>query len=266
MSCYAGVLLSLFYLLSSFSPLSSRHSALGRLAPRLSSLVHLLVVCSLLFSTAAAATPPQINTATKFMSPDPNFDLISEPGATPAPAVVQLTLAAAPQEVEPAGVITYTVVITNTLADRALGGLVVSDTLPLELAYWPAGEGDFSYLEVERRLEWVIGQLAAGATLTGTFQAQALGAVSGQVITNTVAIVSEEVGAGVQASAAITITAAPCLGEDCAPTPTAEPPTATPTVEPPPCQDEECTPTPTATPKIRAADGDADGRVAALPG
>ncbi|MGB4802665.1 MAG: hypothetical protein WBV59_08405, partial [Anaerolineae bacterium] len=148
------------------------------------------------------------------MSPDPNFDLISEPGATPAPAVVQLTLAAAPQQVEPAGVVTYTVVITNTLADRDLGGLVVSDTLPLELAYWPAGEGNFSYLEAERRLEWVIGQLAAGATLTGTFQAQALGAVSGQVITNTVAIVSEEVGAGVQASAAITITAAPCLGED----------------------------------------------------
>ncbi|MBK9230972.1 MAG: DUF11 domain-containing protein [Anaerolineae bacterium] len=42
---------------------------------------------------------------------------------------------------EPAGVVTYTVVIVNTLADRALSGLVVSDTLPLELAYWPAGEG-----------------------------------------------------------------------------------------------------------------------------
>ncbi|MFZ1237966.1 MAG: hypothetical protein WAV66_01355, partial [Anaerolineae bacterium] len=148
------------------------------------------------------------------MSPDPNFDLISDPDATPAPAPVQLTLAAAPQQIEPAGVVTYTVVITNTLADRALSGLVVSDTLPLELAYWPAGEGNFSYLEVERRLEWAIGQLAAGATLTGTFQAQALGAVSGQVITNTAAIVSEEVGAGVTASAAITITAAPCLGED----------------------------------------------------
>ncbi|MBK6430432.1 hypothetical protein [Candidatus Amarolinea dominans] len=235
---------------SSFSPLSARHSALPTaLAPRLSSLVHLLVVCSLLFSTAAAATPPPINTATKFMSPDPNFDLIAAPEATPAPALVQLTLAAAPVQVEPSGVVTYTVVITNTLADRALSGLVVSDTLPLELAYWPAGEGDFSYLEAERRLEWAIGQLAAGATLTGTFQAQALGAVSGQVITNTAAIVSEEVGAGVAASAAITITAAPCLGEDCAPTPTAEPPTATPTatVESPPCQDEECTPTPTAT-------------------
>ncbi|MFZ2615687.1 MAG: hypothetical protein WA077_06835, partial [Anaerolineae bacterium] len=62
---------------SSFSFLSARHSALGRLAPRLPSLVHLLVVCSLLFSTAAAAAPPQINTATKFMSPDPNFDPIS---------------------------------------------------------------------------------------------------------------------------------------------------------------------------------------------
>ncbi|MFZ1595189.1 MAG: hypothetical protein WAW26_04970, partial [Anaerolineae bacterium] len=227
------------FLSTAFSPLSSRHSTRGRLAPRLSSLVHLLVVCSLLFSTAAAATPPQINTATKLMSPDPNFDLISDPDATPAPAVVQLTLAAAPRQVEPAGVVTYTVVITNTLADRGLSGLVVSDTLPLELAYWPAGEGEFSYLEVERRLEWAIGQLAAGATLTGTFQAQALGAVNGQVITNTVAIVGEEVGAGVAASAAITITAAPCLGEDCAPTPT---------VEPPPCQDEECTPTPTDVP------------------
>ncbi|MBK9095283.1 MAG: DUF11 domain-containing protein [Anaerolineae bacterium] len=75
------------------------------------------------------------------MSPDPNFDLISDPDATPAPAVVQLTLAAAPPQVEPAGVVTYTVVITNTLADRDLSGLVVSDTLPLELAYWPAGRG-----------------------------------------------------------------------------------------------------------------------------
>ncbi|MFZ1707888.1 MAG: hypothetical protein WAW20_04760, partial [Anaerolineae bacterium] len=110
--------------------------------------------------------PPQINSAAKLMSPDPNFDLISDPDATPAPAPVQLTLAATPQQVEPAGVVTYTVVITNTLADRDLSGLVVSDTLPLELAYWPAGEGDFSYLETERRLEWVIGQLAAGATLT----------------------------------------------------------------------------------------------------
>ncbi|MBK9232197.1 MAG: DUF11 domain-containing protein [Anaerolineae bacterium] len=109
---------------------------------------------------------------------------------------MQLTLAAAPRQVEPAGVVTYTVVITNTLADRGLSGLVVSDTLPLELAYWPAGEGEFSYLEVERRLEWAIGQLAAGATLTGTFQAQALAEVSGQVITNTAAIVSEEVGTG----------------------------------------------------------------------
>ncbi|MBK6562018.1 hypothetical protein [Candidatus Amarobacter glycogenicus] len=165
------------------------------------------------------------------MSPDPNFDLISDPGATPAPALVQLTLAAATVLVEPSGVVTYTVVISNTLADRTLTGLVVSDTLPLELTYWPAGEGEFSYVEAERRLEWAIGQLAAGATLTGTFQAQALGAVSGQVITNTAAIVSGG-GAAVQASAAITITAAPCLGEDCAPTPTAEPPTATPTATP----------------------------------
>ncbi|MFZ1598083.1 MAG: hypothetical protein WAW26_19725, partial [Anaerolineae bacterium] len=39
------------FLSSTFSPLSSRHSTRGRLAPRLSSLVHLLVVCSLLFST-----------------------------------------------------------------------------------------------------------------------------------------------------------------------------------------------------------------------
>ncbi|MFZ1465762.1 MAG: hypothetical protein WAV60_17080, partial [Anaerolineae bacterium] len=87
------------------------------------------------------------------MSPDPRLEPISDPDATPAPAPVQLTLAAAPPQVEPAGVVTYTVVITNTLADRALSGLVVSDTLPLELAYWPAGEGDFSYLETERRLE-----------------------------------------------------------------------------------------------------------------
>ncbi|MFZ1238643.1 MAG: hypothetical protein WAV66_04795, partial [Anaerolineae bacterium] len=105
---------------STFSFLSSRHSARGRLAPRLSSLVHLLVVCSLLFSTAAAAAPPKINTATKFMSPDPNFDLIAAPEATPAPTLVQLTLAAAPVLVEPSGVVTYTVVISNTLADRTL--------------------------------------------------------------------------------------------------------------------------------------------------
>ncbi|MGB3060892.1 MAG: hypothetical protein WBE17_14260, partial [Anaerolineae bacterium] len=150
------------------------------------------------------------------MSPDPNFDLIAAPEATPAPALVQLTLAAAPVLVEPSGVVTYTVVISNTLADRTLTELVVSDTLPLELAYWTAGEGEFSYLEAEHRLEWAIGQLAAGATLTGTFQAQVTAGVSGQVLTNTVATVSEEAGAEVQASVAITVTA-PCLGEDCAP-------------------------------------------------
>ena len=49
------------------------------------------------------------------MSPDPNFDLIAAPEATPAPALVQLTLAAASAQVEPAGVVTYTVVISNTL-------------------------------------------------------------------------------------------------------------------------------------------------------
>ncbi|WP_343413969.1 hypothetical protein [Candidatus Amarolinea dominans] len=229
-------------------------------------------VQSALFHGGCCYPPLQINTTTEPMSPDPNFDLIAAPEATPAPALVQLTLAAAPVLVEPSGVVTYTVVISNTLADRTLTGLVVSDTLPLELTYWPAGEGEFSYVEAERRLEWAIGQLAAGATLTGTFQAQALAEVSGQVITNTAAIVSEEVGAAVQASAAITITAAPCLGEDCAPTPTAEPPTATPTATPtnePPCLGFECTPTPTATPTdvpLTATPTAAHGHIVALPG
>ncbi|MBK7201816.1 hypothetical protein [Candidatus Amarolinea dominans] len=193
------------------------------------------------------------------MSPDPNFDLIAAPEATPAPALVQLTLAAAPRQVEPAGVVTYTVVITNTLADRALSGLVVSDTLPLELAYWPAGEGEFSYLEAERRLEWAIGQLAAGATLTGTFQAQALAEVSGQVITNTAASGRSEAGAhagparpglwrphGHEQRPAWVRT----VRRRRRPHRRMPPPTATPTAEAPPCLGFECTPTPTATPSL----------------
>ncbi|MBK9231824.1 MAG: DUF11 domain-containing protein [Anaerolineae bacterium] len=58
---------------------------------------------------------------------------------------MQLTLAAAPVLVEPSGVVTYTVVISNTLADRTLTELVVSDTLPLELTYWPV-EGNSATL------------------------------------------------------------------------------------------------------------------------
>ena len=68
---------------------------------------------------------------------------------TPSPAPLLLSLAAQPMQVAPSGIITFTIVLTNTLTDRALSGLVVSDTLPLDaLAYWPAGEGEFSYLEL----------------------------------------------------------------------------------------------------------------------
>ncbi|MFZ1596650.1 MAG: hypothetical protein WAW26_12405, partial [Anaerolineae bacterium] len=45
------------FLSTAFSPLSSRHSARGRLAPRPLLVVHLLVIVSLLFSTTAAAMP-----------------------------------------------------------------------------------------------------------------------------------------------------------------------------------------------------------------
>ncbi|MFZ1238674.1 MAG: hypothetical protein WAV74_14080 [Anaerolineae bacterium] len=39
------------------------------------------------------------------MSPDPRLEPISDPDATPAPAPVQLTLAAAPQQIEPIKVV-----------------------------------------------------------------------------------------------------------------------------------------------------------------
>ena len=186
---------------------------------------------------------------------------------TPSPAPLLLSLAAQPLSVAPLGIITFTVVLTNTLADRALNGLVVSDTLPSGLAYLPAGESEFSYLAADYRLQWKIARLAPGATLTGTFQARVTAGVSGQVITNTVAVSGEE--ADVQAQAAVTLTVAPppCLGLECTPTPVATPtvvsPTATPawtptpiataTIVAPPCLGSDCTPTPAVTPAATPA-------------
>jgi hypothetical protein len=67
---------------------SSQRLPIPRLAARPLLVVHLLVVCSLLFSAVAAATlPPQINIAAKFMSPGPQPDLISVPARMPSPAV-----------------------------------------------------------------------------------------------------------------------------------------------------------------------------------
>ena len=73
-------------------PSSSFHRSSGRLPiPRLAArprlVVHLLVVCSLLFSAVAAAPPPlQINTAAKLMSPGLQPELISVPARMPSHA------------------------------------------------------------------------------------------------------------------------------------------------------------------------------------
>ena len=197
--------------------------------------------------------------------------------STPSPVSLLLSLAAQPLSVAPSGIITFTVVLTNTLADRGLSGLVVSDTLPLNLAYRPVGESEFSYWEDEHRVQWAIARLAPGATLTGTFQAQVTTAVIGQVITNTVAVGEEEADVQAQAMVTLTVASPPCLGSDCTPTPVAAPtevlPTATPTEAPPPCLGSDCTPTevpptvtPTWTPTPTATPGPGVDEVWLMPG
>lgn len=232
--------------LSFLSSLGDRSQLAARAWARPLLIVHLLVIGSLLFSSVASAIPVQNSAAAHILPPDSRRESETAP---PIPRAVRLALRVAPVSIEPAGIVTFTVVVTNTLPDRALSGLVVSDTLPSSLAYWPGNETEFSYLEADQRLAWSIEQLEAGATVTGTFQAQVM-AFTG-VITNVVSVRGEATDVLAQAAVTLIVAQPPCPGSDCTPTPTATattaPPTATATGVAPPCLGAGCTATPTAT-------------------
>ena len=222
---------------SSFlSSFGNRSQSAARAWVRPLLIVHLLVIGSLLFSTIASAIPLQSSTTAHIISLDSR--LASETAPT-TPRAVRLALRVTPVSMEPAGIVTFTVVVANTLTDRALNGLVVSDTLPSSLAYWPGNETEFSYLETDQRLAWSIERLEAGATVTGTFQAQVM--AFGGVITNMVSVRGEATDVLAQAMVTLIVAQPPCLGSDCTPT-------ATLTVGAPPCLGVDCTPTPTITP------------------
>lgn len=219
-------------LTTSFRAVFHRHASWVRPL----AVLNLLVIGSLLWPSATAAMifPRQVNVAVNRLLPDSSFSL----PARRSP--LELTLRVTPAQIELQGIVTYTVIISNTLASDTLTGLEVSDRLPPSLRYVSAEGGVFTYLAAEHRVQWSIESLAAGETLIGAFQAQVVGVNADQPILNTV-VASAATGVEVQATAILTMLSLPCLGSACTPTPTASPVT-------PPCMGSACTPTPTATP------------------
>jgi uncharacterized repeat protein (TIGR01451 family) len=196
-------------------------------SPHLPAWSRLLLACLLAFQvilpvSPVFATPPTTPPAPS-RAPAP---LLAAPlPATPTPAVVvtpvetaqsqsamvtaqdhpllALTLTLDPPWTEPGDVVTYTVVARNT-GSTPLAGLVLSDTLPAGLRHVTHSESGFTYDPQEQRLTWPVGDLAAGAIITGGFRARSQGSALREVVTNTVAARSPQLTqAAEQASHAI---------------------------------------------------------------
>jgi len=100
-------------------------------------------------------------------------------GAVPAPegqadlaaTSLDLSLAADPAWAEPGDVVTFTAVAAN-LASASLPDLTLADTLPDGLVYVEQSAQGFEYEPKTGQLTWPAGDLAAGAAITGSFQAR----------------------------------------------------------------------------------------------
>ena len=150
----------------------------------------------------AAATVP-VTTTVAFTPTLP-----SAPTAAPAPAAparnLNLDLSLDPPWAAPGDVVTCTVTARNP--DVALlPALTLIDTLPDGLVYVAQSGQGFAYDADAQRLTWAAGDLAAGAVITGSFQARAQGLALGATITNTVTATSPAPAAPVTVEVSIRI-------------------------------------------------------------
>ena len=117
---------------------------------------------------------------------------------------LNLDLALDPPWAAPGEVVTFTVTATNLLS-TPLPGLVLTATLPDGLVYVAGSAVSFGYEPSHKRLTWPAGELAAGATVTGSFQARVQGLALGETITSTVTATSPALAAPVLATAALAV-------------------------------------------------------------
>jgi uncharacterized repeat protein (TIGR01451 family) len=130
-------------------------------------------------------TPPLTPTLTLTSPP-----LTSTPTPTPAQvedetAALALSLTADPPWAAPDEVVTFTVTAANPWR-AALPGLVLTDTLPAGLVYVAGSTVGFTDTPKANQLTWPAGELAAGAVITGSFQARVQDLALGETVTNTV--------------------------------------------------------------------------------
>ena len=111
---------------------------------------------------------------------------------------LSLSLASDPPWAAPGEVVTFTVTAANLLR-APLPGLVLTATLPAGLVYVAKSAVGFTYAPKDKQLTWPVGELAAGAVITGSFQARVQGPAIGETITNTVTATSPALAAGVTA-------------------------------------------------------------------
>ena len=129
-----------------------------------------------------AMTPTRMPAAPE---PDLNLDLNLNLG---------LTLTVDPPWAEPGDVLTFTVVAANP-ESGPLPGLVLTDTLPDGLIYVQKSAIGFVYQPAKQQLTWPAGDVAAGAIITGSFQARVQGRAIGETVTNTVTAASPALAA-----------------------------------------------------------------------
>jgi RHS repeat-associated protein/uncharacterized repeat protein (TIGR01451 family) len=115
---------------------------------------------------------------------------------------LNLNLTSDPPWAAPGEVVTFTVTAANPMR-AALPGLVLTDTLPAGLVYVAKSAVGFAYAAKDKQLTWPAGDLAAGAVITGSFQARVQGLAIGETITNTVTATSPALAAGATAQAAV---------------------------------------------------------------
>jgi uncharacterized repeat protein (TIGR01451 family) len=115
-----------------------------------------------------------------------------------------LTLDVAPAWAEPGEVITFTVAAANT-GDVPLASLTLTDTLPDGLIHVAGSAVGFAYSASAQQLTWQPAPLAAGAMISGSFQARVLGLALGDTVTNTVTATAVGLAGPVSASATVEV-------------------------------------------------------------
>jgi RHS repeat-associated protein/uncharacterized repeat protein (TIGR01451 family) len=162
-------------------------------------LLRLLLALPLLLPTILPALSPAtsaLSSASTFVSPLP---------PPPAPATrLTLTLDADPAWAEPGDVVTFTVTAANP-GDTPLAELTLTDPLPDGLGYVAGSAVGFAYTASQKQLTWQPAVVAAGATITGRFQARVQGLALGATVTNTVTATAAGLAGPVSASAVVEV-------------------------------------------------------------